>query len=154
MSSWLSSEPYGRFRTQYARVTLSPIWEASRRTKQLISFITMEIALLLPVLILSLAFAVGVLLYSVEKVAGRRISFLRRKGTHPASPVSRSPGRASSSGKLQVYCHKTMTGRLAHHFADDRVPLVGPLAILFLDRYEFQEKVINGATLPRLLQKY
>ncbi|BDA40680.1 ABC transporter G family member 22 [Coccomyxa sp. Obi] len=58
----------------------------------------MELALLLPVLILSLAFAVSVLLYSVEKVAGRRISVFRRKGIHPASAVSRSPGRASISG--------------------------------------------------------
>jgi hypothetical protein len=63
----------------------------------------MQYALLFPVLVLSLAFAASVLIYSIEKVAGRQISIFRRKGTHPDASATRSPHRPSSSGKSFVY---------------------------------------------------
>ncbi len=91
----------------------------------------MEYALLLPVLVLSLAFAVSVLIYSIEKVAGRRISVLRRKGTHPTVSAERSPRRPSSSGDFSLLGQTGMPC-LDHRYRGNRVPLVGPPSILII----------------------
>jgi len=87
----------------------------------------MEFALLIPVLVLSLAFAASVLIYSVEKVAGRRISLFRRT-THPESPT-RSAHRPSSTGEVSFALY-TLAIAVGLQIWSFFVPCLGPPGIL------------------------
>lgn len=86
----------------------------------------MEFALLIPVLVLSLAFAASVLIYSVEKVAGRRISLFRRATTHPVSPT-RSAHRPSNTGAVPIVLY-SLAIAVALQFRSFLVSCLGPLA--------------------------
>ena len=59
----------------------------------------MELALLLPVLLLALTFAVSVLAYSVSKITGREISLRRVRVGLPSARVD----EGASSGMMQKH---------------------------------------------------